>query len=168
MGADTFEVYSDGRDVHDAFRTAVDAVAWEHGHGGYTGTIAEKSEFVIITKRAMSYDDATRMADDLLNRDDSRVADKWGPAGAIPVKKPTRTVRLDNLPARALTGRPSEHVAEMSRIARDRQLVTDAETVTKGDRLTSDSFSLTVTKDPAVTAAQTEPDGWLFFGWASS
>lgn len=63
---------------------------------------------MIITRRSMSYDDAARLASDLLERNDERVADKWGPAGAIPVRQPTSP------------------------------------------------------------AGQSGPDGWLFFGWASS
>ena len=51
--------------------------------------------------------DASRLAGDLLERNDPRVAHTWGPAGAIPVRQPT---------------------------------------------------------SPAGTQ---EPDGWLFFGWAS-
>jgi hypothetical protein len=42
VGANTFETYSDGTDVHAAFRDAVEQAGWEHGHGGYTGTIARR------------------------------------------------------------------------------------------------------------------------------
>jgi hypothetical protein len=108
MGANTFETYRDGADVHAAFRDAVEEAGWEYGHRGYTGTIAEKSEYVIIVPQAMSHDDATRLARDLIERNDPRVADKWGPAGAIPIRQAT------------------------------------------------------------TPAGQSDPDGWLFFGWASS
>jgi hypothetical protein len=108
VGASTFETYSDGTDVHAAFHDAVEQAGWEHGHGGYTGTIAEKTDYVIITREPMSHDDASRLASDLLHDDDPRVADKWGPAGAIPVRQPTSP------------------------------------------------------------AGQHDPDGWLFFGFASS
>jgi hypothetical protein len=108
VGASTFQTYRDGTDVHAAFRDAVEQAGWEHGRGGYTGTIAEKTEFVIITRESMNYDDASRLAGDLLHGDDPRVADTWGPAGAIPVRQATSPV------------------------------------------------------------GQHDPDGWLFFGWASS
>ena len=108
VGAATFETYRDGADVSAAFRDAVEEAGWEHGNGGYTGTIAEKYDYVIITRQPMSYDDASRLASDLIERADPRVEDKWGPAGAIPVRQPTS---------------PTE---------------------------------------------QQDPDGWLFFGWASS
>ncbi len=168
MGANSFETYHDGANVETAFAEAVQAAAWEHGNGGYTGTIAEKDDFIIITEQPISYDEATRLARDLLTRKDPRVADKWGPAGAIPVKQTTRTVRLDNLPTPALGGSPDRQLARVTRIARDRALITEAETVTEGYRLFPEGFSLTVAKDPAAVTAQTEPDGWLFFGWASS
>jgi hypothetical protein len=93
VGANTFETYSDGADVNTAFGNAVDEAGWEYGHRGYTGSIAEKSEFVIITSQAMSHDDATRLARDLIEHDDPRVADKWGPAGAIPVRQATQPDR---------------------------------------------------------------------------
>jgi hypothetical protein len=108
VGASTFETYGDGTDVHAAFHDAVEQAGWEHGHGGYTGTIAEKTDYVIITREPMSYDDASRLASDLIHGDDPRVADKWGPAGALPVRQPTSP------------------------------------------------------------AGQQDPDGWLFFGFASS
>ena len=43
MGAVTFEVLAFGKTADDAFRNAVEDAKDMHGHGGYTGTIAEKS-----------------------------------------------------------------------------------------------------------------------------
>ncbi len=45
MGACDFQTVAWGRTPEEAFRTAVDAAAWEYGHGGYSGTIAEKHAF---------------------------------------------------------------------------------------------------------------------------
>jgi hypothetical protein len=108
VGANWFQTYHDGADVRAAFDDAVREAEWEHGHGGYSGTIAEKRDYVIITGRPVSRDEATRLADDLVERDDPRVADKWGPAGAIPITRATA---------------PNDH---------------------------------------------SQPEGWLFCGWASS
>lgn len=48
MGADTFTTTAKGRTAREAFGAArEDACHW-HGHGGYTGTVAEKSDFVMI------------------------------------------------------------------------------------------------------------------------
>ena len=53
LGADPFETYREGTDVRAACHDAVEDAGWEHGHGGYAGTIAEKSDYVIITRRPM-------------------------------------------------------------------------------------------------------------------
>lgn len=45
MGAADFRTIGFGKTAEDAFRQACDDAAWEHGHGGYTGTIAEKRSF---------------------------------------------------------------------------------------------------------------------------
>jgi hypothetical protein len=45
MGADPFTVVAFGGTAQDAFRAAVEDAAFWHGHGGYTGTIAEKDSF---------------------------------------------------------------------------------------------------------------------------
>jgi hypothetical protein len=48
MGATTFFTYSHGRNVGEAFRQAQDEARYENGHGGYTGTIAEKPGAVTL------------------------------------------------------------------------------------------------------------------------
>lgn len=46
MGATTFTTVAAGKTADDAYNAAVrDALYW-HGHGGYTGTIAEKGGYV--------------------------------------------------------------------------------------------------------------------------
>jgi hypothetical protein len=46
MGATDFLHYGTGRTVKEAFKTAHDEAAYDFGHAGYTGTIAEKYGFV--------------------------------------------------------------------------------------------------------------------------
>ena len=48
MGAEVFESYAQGATAAEAFHNAVNEAQYLHGHGGYTGTIAEKSSFVLI------------------------------------------------------------------------------------------------------------------------
>jgi hypothetical protein len=48
MGACDFEAYGTGKTVGEAFGSAVNEAQWEHGHGGYSGTIAEKHGFSLI------------------------------------------------------------------------------------------------------------------------
>jgi hypothetical protein len=47
MGACDFTTVAWGRTPKEAFSAAVEDAQWEHGHGGYSGTIAEKHDFVL-------------------------------------------------------------------------------------------------------------------------
>ena len=48
MGAVAFETMWHGKTPEAAFSGAVQFALWESGHGGYTGTIAEKPGFVVF------------------------------------------------------------------------------------------------------------------------
>jgi hypothetical protein len=60
---------------------------YESGHGGYSGTIAEKSEYVMITvpgvKGLPTSAQAAEHVNKLFDDSDPRIDDKWGPAGCI-------------------------------------------------------------------------------------
>lgn len=81
MGADTFVEKAEGKDAKSAFNQAVSDAAWECGHGGYTGTIAEKRSFVMIDLPEGK--DPVAYANELIDSNDERIDDKWGPAGCI-------------------------------------------------------------------------------------
>jgi hypothetical protein len=49
MGADTFYDVAIGRTAEEAFSATVDDALHWNGHGGYTGSIAEKNDFVMIS-----------------------------------------------------------------------------------------------------------------------
>jgi hypothetical protein len=92
MGADTFMNVAKGHSAQAAFDTAVSDARYECGHGGYTGTIAEKGGFVMIRPPFTQNSDAERnevvklyrdYADKLIEDADPRIDDKWGPAGCI-------------------------------------------------------------------------------------
>lgn len=84
MGSTTFYRPVNGTaDPDEAFSKAHDEDAFEFGHGGYTGTIAEKHEYVVITRAPLTTAEADRLAAKLIDAADPRVNDKWGPAGAI-------------------------------------------------------------------------------------
>lgn len=94
MGACTFYLTAMGKDAKEAFRNAVESAKYESGHGGYTGTIAEKDSFTIIyppASIAQMKDIKERQqaifdyADKLIDEQDKRVDDKWGPAGCIQI-----------------------------------------------------------------------------------
>jgi len=83
MGATTFETTSEARGAKSAFKKAVkDAEHW-YGHGGYTGTIAEKDSFVVIPLPPDRAGDPSAYAWELIDKGDQRVDDKWGPCGCI-------------------------------------------------------------------------------------
>ena len=86
MGACNFENLTIDRykDANEAFVKLVKDAQYYHGHGGYTGTIAEKGSFVMITPppRKNPY----KFAYELIDNGDHRVNDKWGPAGCIELK----------------------------------------------------------------------------------
>lgn len=85
MGAIPLITSGSGEDPDTAFADARARALQEHGHGGYTGSIAEKHAFVMITEEPMPPRAAIALADDLAEGGDERVADKRGPAGCIPV-----------------------------------------------------------------------------------
>lgn len=85
MGAEQFECTSNLPSIEDAFRACVDQACYDYGHGGYTGTIAEKNEYVVIQKAPLPLNEARDLAGSLLVKGDPRIDDKWGPAGAIPL-----------------------------------------------------------------------------------
>jgi len=81
MGGSTFMLEASGKNAQEAFNAAVTQARYESGHGGYSGTIAEKSSYVFIPlpkgEKAQVY------ADELIDVGDPRIDDKWGPAGCI-------------------------------------------------------------------------------------
>lgn len=81
MDAQEFQTSSQGKTAKEAFANAISEAQYESGHGGYTGTIAEKHTFVMI----VCPDGIVphKYANQLLDDGDSRIEDKWGPAGCI-------------------------------------------------------------------------------------
>ena len=144
MGTWACETHADGEDADTAFDTARRDAAREHGHR-YSGTIADKDCYGIITDTITDLDEAEELAGTLMEQDDPRIADKCGPAGGIPVRRPTRTVHVDDLAGSGTTYLLGP--AELDRIAG---------TVTR-----------TVRTSSSRTGARSQPDGRLFFGWAS-
>ena len=81
MGASEFITRGRGKTAAEAFRAAVEEARYEDGHGGYTGTIAEKHEFKIVTPRAGETPEQT--IDRCLGDDAHFCQDKWGACGAV-------------------------------------------------------------------------------------
>ena len=83
MGAETFTHIATGGTVQDAFTNARYEAAWDYGHAGYTGTIAEKDSFVVIPDAPSNPKEAEAFAYKMIADDDDLISDKWGSAGAI-------------------------------------------------------------------------------------
>jgi hypothetical protein len=87
MGANTFFQTASGKTAKKAFNSACREAAYDYGHAGYTGTIAEKESFVMISSKIFdSLADAEKLADKLIDEGDERIDDKWGPAGCLNFK----------------------------------------------------------------------------------
>ena len=84
MGGMEFCSDSKGKDVKDAFNKAHEAAAWESGHGGYTGTIAEKHTAIELKyttrfkRRSYLYTDGKELAAALRR---GRASLSWGTEG---------------------------------------------------------------------------------------
>lgn len=104
MGGTTFETFVPAGDrastAEEAFRVARDDAAHESGHGGYTGTIAEKPGFRMARCSPVSRLEADPIMDATM---ESEFNDKWGDAGCLaiadtPVKtrKVAKVLKLDH------------------------------------------------------------------------
>jgi hypothetical protein len=83
MGATTFEDYAWGRTPQEAYNAAVAEAIFNHGHEPYSGTIKEKDGFIMIEVPKAFKNKPEEYAYKLMNDDDRRIEDKWGPAGCI-------------------------------------------------------------------------------------
>ena len=84
MGAAQFIITGKGTTAKEVFQSVVESACYLYGDSGYTGTIAEKLSFIEIQcpKGKTPMD----LAKVLMDNDDSRISDKWGPAGCIKIK----------------------------------------------------------------------------------
>ena len=94
MGGTTFFTSGKGETADAVFQSLREQAQYDYGHAGYTGTIAEKQSFVMIPFDAQAMpDDSIRrkmaldLAYRLIDEDDQRISDKWGPAGCIEWRK---------------------------------------------------------------------------------
>ncbi|MGW5267165.1 hypothetical protein ACWEQ4_00805 [Rhodococcus sp. NPDC003994] len=85
MGAVDFTASAAGKTVEEAFAAATEQARYDYGHAGYTGTIAEKHSFTVIERTPQDPAAAAELAWKLIDDDDPRIHNKWGPAGAIAV-----------------------------------------------------------------------------------
>ena len=87
MGACEFFVTKRGqyKDAQEAFDEAVNDASYDHGHDGYSGTIAEKNDFQMIECPPRT--NPQSFVYNLLNNGEGKFwNDKWGPAACVEVK----------------------------------------------------------------------------------
>ena len=84
MGSQTFfhERFATGKTAEECFKDAQEEARYDHGHSGYTGTVAEKRKFVMMPS-VEGKETAWDMAMHYINECDPRVDEKWGPAGCV-------------------------------------------------------------------------------------
>jgi len=83
MGACDFYESSSYEDANKAFQSITENARYEHGSGGYSGTIAEKSDFTILTRTPQSPEELAALQEKYSD------GDKWGPAYAAPYAEAT-------------------------------------------------------------------------------
>jgi hypothetical protein len=86
MGAQEFWTLGIGKTAEEAFHSVVAQAKFDHGYAGYSGTIAEKGSFILLSNKV--FEDAHAVeteAEHLMDKNDKRISDKWGPAGCLPV-----------------------------------------------------------------------------------
>ena len=86
MGGCDFITIETGESAVRALWNAVEQAEYDHGHSGYTGTIAEKGEFVMIDEEEHEEEEARAKAEKMIHEGDERIDDKWGPAGCFKLK----------------------------------------------------------------------------------
>lgn len=106
MGASTFYITAKGKNAAEAFASAVSDAQHYHGHGGYTGTIAEKDEFVEI--KLPKGKEVEDYAHELIHKNDARISDKWGPAGCFLIHSEP-VVRTEKIPQTAKQTKVTNH-----------------------------------------------------------
>jgi len=194
MGAEVFMEYGSGKTPQEAFDDLVSQAQHDMGHGGYTGTIAEKGEFVMIEPPSNWKGDAQSYADHLLDIGDRRISDKWGPAGCILLDS-VGVVGTEQVPYATTSEKYKQEGARKwktvyvirsqndARYYRREDSFTAAESVAKEyakahnetmvvsiEKILENGQQEILTVRPKTKAVKTQEteNQYLFFGWASS
>jgi hypothetical protein len=99
MGTERFSCETRGITPLQAFDLAITDAEHFYGSRGYTGTIAEKDDFIMI--QVPKNKNPREYAYELLQKYDDRISNKWGPAGCILIEKNdykySKQVEVENL-----------------------------------------------------------------------
>ena len=88
MGGIDFSTKSYGKTPEQAFNAAYEQACYEFGHGGYTGSIAEKPGFEFIVEGVQTREEAQRLVDEK-----SWENDKWGDCFALEIESDKEGLR---------------------------------------------------------------------------
>ncbi|KKK54493.1 hypothetical protein LCGC14_3084150 [marine sediment metagenome] len=90
MGADfNYEIITDpelkmsNKEIETDAEHIFEQAAYNYGHTGYTGTLAEKTDEGVTIHREQVFNDEDTAEEYIKDRLDS---DKWGPADVVPIK----------------------------------------------------------------------------------
>jgi len=155
MGADTFVERGKGKSAKEVFNKLVEQAAYDHGHGGYTGTIAEKSEYTFISAPTES------MKRQILAKMVEKVNKgiEWQKAQKPSVWQKEALVEAEAKLTTLLTSDPASVPNTVEEYA--------AYLIDEGDERVDDKWGpagCLCVKEPE----NGEPGEWIFFGWASS
>lgn len=89
MGACDFRTTATGVTLEQAFAAARDNALYECGHGGYSGTVAEKNQVIEIPVPVEWRGKERAFVNHLFDVDDERILGKWDPASAVRVNEKT-------------------------------------------------------------------------------
>lgn len=232
MGAADFQNFGKGFSPDEAFRDLVEHARHEHGHGGYSGTIAEKRSFVMViadgsavaplrekrlahlaetlrewqaakvggkvgTQWSYTYVDSEKQkgekiaaieseiatlqkggmtkglamayANHLMETNDRRVSDKWGPAACIIIREPSikkySAAEAAKL-AQAKWGEKGTVTIKTQRATKGGQAYAYANLVTKTYQ-TQVGYASGKDVEDARNKLLSEPGEYFFFGLAS-
>ena len=154
MGAEQFEVMSNGKDLAEAFTRAVDAAFYDYGHAGYTGSICEKpGVYLIPTPKGVTAQDVAEAIVDAQGWDNPRSV--WPDMKPEFVEQQNKYYELADAAFAKVAKWFGQDEAEKS--------------VRMSDDKWDDAVAVEMTANECPTAAEKDDDRWFFFfGWASS
>lgn len=189
MGGTTFYTKAEGKNPKEAFERAVKEAKYEYGNRGYTGTIAEKDDFVVIDcPKEMMH---SHYASYLIKENDPRISNNNSPAGCIFIEslrdaeeeEAEHTViktKIVNVPQKGTKKWETYYVLYAGGTMLDKQkLKKDALRVANTlatqyqtqidiriEKHLEEGNTLTATVTPVLSNVQEAWNLYLFFGWA--
>jgi len=173
MGGCSFSVVVEGWSAESAFDEAVKSAQYEYGHGGYTGTIAEKSGFRLL--HPPNLDRESPAFREWYERQ-SDANDKWGPAFCVVLAEPGKIGSLSKAQASVQAKKLFGPTAEVSYKGGRAEVRGESDKQAWGvnERLPSGKWRVTFAQAEGETAAEAygklfaQKGRYLFFGIASS